>query len=97
MTGYNPITSDLLGIILWIGLFGVLFVTIFSIALDKAWKDIKYLYVLPLWVPYSVMMSLVTLWAIILELRGTEAQWNKFERTGVISRRSMSGEKKKEK
>jgi cellulose synthase/poly-beta-1,6-N-acetylglucosamine synthase-like glycosyltransferase len=97
VTGYNPITSDLLGIILWIGLFGVLFVTIFSIALDKAWKDIKYLYVLPLWVPYSVMMSLVTLWAIILELRGTEAQWNKFERTGVISRRSMSGENKKEK
>jgi hypothetical protein len=36
-------------------------------------------------------------WAIILELRGTEAQWNKFERTGVISRRSMSGDRKKEK
>ena len=95
--GYSPIAFDFLGIILWIGLFGVLFVTIFSIALDKAWKDLKYLYVLPLWAPYSVMMSMVTVWAIILELRGTEAQWNKFERTGVISRRSMSGDNKKEK
>jgi biofilm PGA synthesis N-glycosyltransferase PgaC len=97
VTGYNPITTGLLGIIIWFGLFGVLFVTIFSIALDRAWKDLKYMYVLPLWVPYSVMMSLVTLWAIILELRGAEAQWNKQERTGVISRRSMSGENKKEK
>jgi cellulose synthase/poly-beta-1,6-N-acetylglucosamine synthase-like glycosyltransferase len=95
--GYSPIAFDFLGIILWIGLFGVLFVTIFSIALDKAWKDLKYLYVIPLWAPYSVMMSMVTVWAIILELRGTEAQWNKFERTGVISRRSMSGDNKKEK
>lgn len=97
VTGYNPLTTNLLGIIIWFGLFGVLFVTIFSIALDRAWKDLKYLYVLPLWVPYSLMMSLVTLWAIILELRGTEAQWNKLERTGVISRRSISGEGKKEK
>jgi poly-beta-1,6-N-acetyl-D-glucosamine synthase len=95
--GYSPIAINFLGIIIWIGLFGVLFVTIFSIALDKAWKDLKYLYVLPLWAPYSVMMSMVTVWAIILELRGAEAQWNKFERTGVISRRSMSGENKKEK
>jgi biofilm PGA synthesis N-glycosyltransferase PgaC len=95
--GYSPIAFDFLGIILWIGLFGVLFVTIFSIALDKAWKDLKYLYVLPLWAPYSVMMSMVTIWAIILELRGTEAQWNKLERTGVVSRRSMSGDNKKEK
>lgn len=97
ITGYSPITADFLGIILWIGLFGVIFVTIFSIALDRAWKDLRYIYVIPLWFPYSVMMSLVTLWAIILELRGTEAQWNKFDRTGVISRRSMSGDGKKEK
>jgi cellulose synthase/poly-beta-1,6-N-acetylglucosamine synthase-like glycosyltransferase len=97
VTGYSPLTPNLLGIILWIGLFGVLFVTIFSIALDKAWKDLKYIYVIPLWAPYSVMMNLVTVWAIILELRGTEAQWNKSERTGVITRRSMSGDHKKEK
>lgn len=96
VTGYSPIAPNLLGIILWIGLFGVLFTTIFSIALDKAWKDLKYVYVIPLWAPYSVMMNLVTVWAIILELRGTEAQWNKFERTGVITRRSMSGDRKKE-
>jgi biofilm PGA synthesis N-glycosyltransferase PgaC len=96
VTGYSPIAPNLLKIILWLGLFGVLFVTIFSIALDKAWKDLRYLYTIPLWAPYSVMMNLVTVWAIIHELRGTEAQWNKFERTGVISRRSMSGDTKKD-
>jgi hypothetical protein len=97
ITGYSPIAPNLLKVLLWIGILGVLFVTIFSIALDKAWKDLKYLYVVPLWAPYSVMMNLVTVWAIILELRGTEATWNKFERTGVISRRSMSGDNKKDK
>jgi len=34
-------------------------------------------------------MNVVTLWAIYLEIRGTEAQWNKLERTGVVSRRKM--------
>jgi len=97
VTGYSPIAPNLVAIILWLGLLGVFFVTIFSIALDKAWKDLRYLYVIPLWVPYSVMMNLVTVWAIILELRGAEAQWNKFERTGVISRQSMTGDSKKDK
>jgi hypothetical protein len=39
------------------------------------------------------MMDVVMIWAIILELRGKEAKWDKFDRTGVISRRSMSGDK----
>jgi poly-beta-1,6-N-acetyl-D-glucosamine synthase len=59
---------------------------VFSIALNRAWGDLKYLYVVPLWIPYSLMMDVVAVWAIVLELRGAEARWNKLERTGVMSR-----------
>ena len=95
ITGYSPIQLDILGLILWLGLGGALFTVIFSVALDRAWKDLKYFYVIPLWVPYSLLMDLVTIWAILLELRGTEAKWNKFERTGVISGRPVSRNRKK--
>jgi cellulose synthase/poly-beta-1,6-N-acetylglucosamine synthase-like glycosyltransferase len=89
-TGYSPLHLSLLTFILWLGLGGAIFTLIFAVALDWAWKDLRYFYVLPLWVPYSLLMDVVTVWAIILELRGTEAKWNKFDRTGVISRRSKS-------
>lgn len=39
----------------------------------------------PLWVLYSFFMDVVSVWALILELRGGEARWNKLERTGVVS------------
>jgi poly-beta-1,6-N-acetyl-D-glucosamine synthase len=91
IAGFSPIQLEILNLILWVGLSGALFTVIFSIALDRAWGDLKYLYVLPLWVPYSLMMNLVTVWAIFLELRGTEAKWNKFERTGVVSGRNATG------
>jgi cellulose synthase/poly-beta-1,6-N-acetylglucosamine synthase-like glycosyltransferase len=87
-TGYSPIQLGILSFILWLGLGGALFTLMFSITLDWAWKDLKYWYAIPLWIPYSLLMDIVTVWAIILEVRGTEAKWNKFERSGAISRRS---------
>jgi poly-beta-1,6-N-acetyl-D-glucosamine synthase len=90
--GYSPIQPNTLSVILWLGLGGALFTVLFSIALDGALKDLRYFYAVFLWIPYSIMMDLVTIWAIILELRGKKAEWNKFERTGVISRRSMADE-----
>jgi poly-beta-1,6-N-acetyl-D-glucosamine synthase len=93
--GYSPIQLTTLSLVLWFGLGGALFTVLFSIALDGAWKDLRFFYVVPLWIPYSIMMDLVTIWAIILELRGKKAEWNKFERTGVISRRSMTGNQSK--
>jgi poly-beta-1,6-N-acetyl-D-glucosamine synthase len=92
LAGYSPIQSGPLGLFLWFGLGGALFTVFFSIALDGAWMDLQYFYVIPLWIPYSIMMDLVAIWAIILELRGKKAEWNKFDRTGVISRRSMTEE-----
>jgi biofilm PGA synthesis N-glycosyltransferase PgaC len=87
--GFSPVPLNFLNIILWLGLGGALFTAFFAIALDGAWKDLKYFYVIPLWVPYSLMMDFVMIWAIILEILGKEAQWNKFERTGVITGRDL--------
>lgn len=87
LLGRSPIQLDVLGLIGWLGLGFALFATLFSIALNHAWRDLKYLYVVPLWIPYSLLMDAVALWGLVLELRGTEAKWNKLERTGVISRK----------
>lgn len=82
----------LLGATEWLNLvlvmsFGVAFATAaYAIALDQAWGDLKYLYAIPFWFPYSLMMNCVTLWALYLELEGREAQWNKLERTGSVTR-----------
>ena len=92
--GFSPIQLHILSILLWVGLSGALFTVIFSIALDHAWKDLRFFYVIPLWVPYSLMMDAVDIWAIFLELRKAESKWNKFERTGIISGRPTVKPKK---
>jgi len=83
----SPIDLNVIGIISWLGLLMALAASLFSIVLDRAWSDLKYLYVVPLWIPYSLLIDAVMLWAIILELRGKKALWDKMERTGVISRK----------
>jgi len=82
----NPIPLNWIGIMGWLGMFSSIFALLFSIALDRAWFDLKYFYVIPLWVLYSFMMDVVMLWAIIVELRREEAKWNKLDRTGIVSR-----------
>jgi len=93
VAGYRPVALNLLSWLAWLGVGWALVTSLFAVALDGAWRDLKFLYVVPLWIPYSLMMDVVMIWAIVLELRGSEAQWNKDVRTGVVSRRSMSGEK----
>lgn len=82
----SPIDLNVISIIGWTGLGMALFASVFSIALDRAWGDLKYLYVVPLWVFYSLFMDAVMLWAIILELLGARARWDKLERTGTVRR-----------
>jgi biofilm PGA synthesis N-glycosyltransferase PgaC len=89
ITGNSPIPLTVLGNVGWLGLLLALFATLFSIALNRAWKDLRYIYTVFFWVPYSLMMNVIILWAIILEIRGARSEWNKLDRTGVISRRGM--------
>jgi poly-beta-1,6-N-acetyl-D-glucosamine synthase len=79
----GKVSMNIMALVGWLGLGFALFVAVFAISLDKAWKDLRYLWVIPLWVPYSLFIDAVMLWAIILELAGTEAKWNKVERQGI--------------
>ncbi len=86
----SPIALDALSLVGWLGLATAFLATIFSLILDRAWGDLKYLPVVPLWIPYSLFMDAVMLRAIYLELRKAQAAWNKLERTGVVSRAKES-------
>ncbi len=90
LAGANPLTGGFFSFFGWLGFGATSFATIFAIALDRAWSDLKYLYVLPLWIPYAIFLNLVMFWAFVLELRGVEAKWNKLDRTGVMSRRDTA-------
>ncbi len=85
----SPLAWNAASIIGWFGLGFALVATVYSIALNRAWRDLRYIYAILAWVPYSLMMNLVMVSGILHEIRGTQAQWNKLERTGTISRRKM--------
>lgn len=85
-----PDNFDALALFGWLGLGTLLLRTIFAVALDGAWRDLSFFYVLPLSIPYSLFLNIVSIWALILELRRTEAKWNKFSRTGVVSRQDVA-------
>jgi biofilm PGA synthesis N-glycosyltransferase PgaC len=84
--GFTPVALDLLQFLLWLGVGSTLIATLYAIGLDRAWRDLRFLYVIILWIPYSLMMNIVVVWAIILELTRKKALWNKVQRTGTISR-----------
>lgn len=84
--GASPISAGAMVAMLGLGLIWALGAICFSIALDRAWRDLRFLHVVPAWMFFSMVMSLVTAWALFLELRGAPANWNKFARTGVVSR-----------
>lgn len=84
--GLDPIPTGIWQLLSWLGLIFAFVITILAIALDRAWSDLKYLYVVPLWAFYSLFLNVVMLWSIILELRKAPSAWNKLERTGIVSR-----------
>jgi cellulose synthase/poly-beta-1,6-N-acetylglucosamine synthase-like glycosyltransferase len=90
LSGAGAAPTTAMAVIGLLGLATALVATLYSIALDRAWRDLRYLYVFPLVVPFSVLMSLVTVWACVLEVRGANRAWNKLDRTGVVSR-SVTG------
>jgi cellulose synthase/poly-beta-1,6-N-acetylglucosamine synthase-like glycosyltransferase len=87
LAGTVPVRADLLGLISWLGLGIAALTMLFALTLDRAWRDLRFLYVLPLWVPCSIFMSVVACRALLLEIQRREAHWNKLERTGVVSHR----------
>lgn len=86
----SPISLNALGIIGYVGLAYTFVLASYSIILDKSYKDFKYLPAAFLWVGYSLVMNLIVVRSVYLEIRGTEALWNKFERTGIVSKKVSS-------
>lgn len=71
--------------LLWLSVPVALLLTVIACALDRALRDLRYLWTLPLWPFFSFWMSWVAVWGLVLELRGTQRSWQKLERTGVVS------------
>ncbi|MEV7661373.1 glycosyltransferase family 2 protein [Paenarthrobacter sp. NPDC089316] len=85
LAGHGPIPAEALAILGWLGLTISLALTVFSVGLNRSWRDLRYLWTLPLWPFYSVFVGLALAGAVVKEIRGSPARWNKLERTGVIS------------
>lgn len=83
-------TSTTLAVVGWLGLGQAVAAICFAVALDRAWRDLRFLYLVPLLPLFSLFISAVVVWAWVLELRGAPAPWNKSHRTGVVSREDVT-------
>ncbi|PWD50362.1 glucosaminyltransferase [Serinibacter arcticus] len=72
-------------VVLWLGVPVSLLFLLVAIALNGAWRDLRFAWTLTLWPLYSILMSAVFLKALDLEVRRAPQRWNKLERTGVVS------------
>lgn len=72
-------------LVLWLGLGVALLLLLVAIALNRAFADLRHLWALPLWPLYSLFVTSTLVWAVVLELRGRPARWDKLRRTGVVS------------
>jgi cellulose synthase/poly-beta-1,6-N-acetylglucosamine synthase-like glycosyltransferase len=89
--GESPVSGTAIGILGFLGVGMALAAVTYAIWLDRAWRDLRFLILIPLWPFFSVLMSLVTVHSLALEARGAPARWNKLARTGVVSRRTLAG------
>lgn len=83
--GYNPLGGDTWAVLGWLGIIVTLVLTVCALGMNRAWKDLRHVWVLPLIPLYSVFTSLTMVAALGQELRGKEARWNKLTRTGIVS------------
>ncbi|GAA1498589.1 glycosyltransferase [Paeniglutamicibacter kerguelensis] len=81
----NTLPQDAIALIAWLGLALAVALCLFSMALNSSMKDTRHLWTIPLWPLYSVFVGLTMLVALIQEIGGHPAKWNKLKRTGVVS------------
>jgi cellulose synthase/poly-beta-1,6-N-acetylglucosamine synthase-like glycosyltransferase len=83
--GRSPLDADVWGVLGWLGLFVTVVFSLFALGMNRAWKDLRHIWALPLIPFYSVFTSLTMVAALAQEIRGKEPRWNKLARTGVVS------------
>jgi len=87
--GHSPIPPSVPAVAVWLGLGAAIVNVVVAVALDRAWRDLRFLYVLPVVAVFSVFMSVVTVRALWMEWRNAPSRWDKLDRTGVDSRRAI--------
>jgi cellulose synthase/poly-beta-1,6-N-acetylglucosamine synthase-like glycosyltransferase len=85
VTGNAPFDLNLVAVLLWLGLATSLVIVLIAVSLNHALRDLRFLWTIALWPAYSVMMACVMVAALWKERSGAPAEWNKLERTGVVS------------
>lgn len=81
----NTLPTDMISVVLWLGLLVSLFLCLYAMTLNKSLGDVKYLWTMPLWPIYSVFVGLTMIAALVQEITRRPSVWNKLERTGVVS------------
>ncbi|MBB4905145.1 glycosyltransferase [Actinophytocola algeriensis] len=85
-TGVAGVPDGVWGAVAAVGLAGAVVWVCFGVLLDRAGRDLRFLYVLPVLPFFSVLMGFVTVAALVAEARGAPKDWNKLARSGVVSR-----------
>jgi GT2 family glycosyltransferase len=67
--GCNPLGGDAWAVLGWLGVIVTLVLTVGTLGMDRAWKDLRHVWVLPLIPLYSVFTSLTMAAALGQELR----------------------------
>jgi len=88
-TGRPLFDYTVLAVVGWLGLGVSLGLVLFAVALNGAWRDLRFLWTLILWPVYSTLMAGVVVVALWQEWSGAPAPWNKLARSGVVSRRTL--------
>jgi hypothetical protein len=85
LEGRAPFSESVPSLVGWLGLALSLATVAFSICLNGAFRDLRYLWTVVAWPVYSTAMGAVAAAALWRELRGRDATWDKMERTGVVT------------
>lgn len=83
--GRAPLGTDFLAVLGWLGLIVTVVLTLIAVAFNRAWRDLRHLWTVPLLPLYSVLTGLCLLAALTAEVRGVKANWNKLQRSGIVS------------
>lgn len=85
LLGSNPIGDGVWAFLAWLGILVSIALAIYAIALNRAAADLRHLWTIPLWPIYSVLIGLTMLSALFKEITNKPANWNKLDRSGVVS------------
>ncbi len=83
--GPTVLPASVWGWLVAVGLPLSLALLLVSVLLDRSPADLRQLWTVVLWPPYSMLMTFVTVEAARLELENAENRWNKLDRTGTVS------------